>query len=132
MRKRLWVIIPLIIASLLAFLILLYFIPPVNQRLSWRVDFALTYVRSLIDPAGEIPTPLPQPAVAVTQYPSPTPQQRATATNAATPTKGPTATPQPSPTPLPEKVQLAAGLPAWRCICAIMVGMGISSTSQIY
>ena len=111
MRKRLWVIAPLIIASLVALCILLYFIPPINQRLSWRVDFALTYVRSLIDPAGEIPTPLPQPAVAVTQLPTATPQQVAAVKVAATPTQGPTATPQPSPTPLPESVQLTA--PEW-------------------
>jgi tetratricopeptide (TPR) repeat protein len=111
MRKRLWVIAPLTTTSLVALCILLYFIPPINQRLSWRVDFALTYVRSLIDPVGEIPTPLPQPAVAVTQYPSPTPQQVAAVRVAATPTKGPTATPQPSPTPLPESVQLTS--PEW-------------------
>ena len=111
MRKRLWVVIPLIIVSLVVLCILIYFIPPINQRLSWRVDFALTYVRSLIDPAGEVPTPLPQPAVAVTQHPTPTPLQRATSTITSTPTQGPSATPTPSPTPLPDAASLPA--PAW-------------------
>ena len=111
MRKQFWVAIPLIIASLVALIFILYFIPPINQRLSWRVDFALTYVRSLISPAGEVPTPLPQPAVAVTQYPTPTKQQLTAATLAATPTQGPPATLEPSPTPIPESVQLPA--PQW-------------------
>jgi len=111
MRKRLWIGIPLIIASLVALFILIYFVPPINQRLSWRVDFALTYVRSLINPAGEVPTPLPQPAVAVTQHPTPTQLQLAAAQDAATPTQGPTATLAPSPTPIPESAQLPA--PQW-------------------
>jgi tetratricopeptide (TPR) repeat protein len=111
MRKRLWVAIPLTIASLVAILILFYFVPPINQRLSWRVDFALTYVRSLVNPAGEVPTPLPQPAVAVTQHPTPIQQQLIAATVAVTPTQGPTATLEPSPTPIPESAQLPA--PQW-------------------
>jgi len=110
MRTRLWII-PLVIVSIAILATLIYFIPPVNQRLSWRVDFALTYVRSLIDPAGELPTPLPQPGVAVTQLPTPTSQQLADPTNKVTPTPGPTATPAPSPTPLPASVQLPA--PEW-------------------
>jgi len=110
MRTRLWII-PLVIVSIAILATLIYFIPPVNQRLSWRVDFALTYVRSLIDPAGELPTPLPQPGVAVTQLPTPTSQQLADPTNEVTPTPGPTATTAPSPTPLPASVQLPA--PEW-------------------
>ncbi len=110
MRTRLWII-PLVIVSIAILATLIYFIPPVNQRLSWRVDFALTYVRSLIDPAGELPTPLPQPGVAVTQLPTPTSQQLADPTSESTPTPGPTATPAPSPTPLPETAQLPA--PEW-------------------
>ena len=110
MRKRLWII-PLVIVSIAILATLIYFIPPVNQRLSWRVDFALTYVRSLIDPAGEVPTPLPQPGVAVTQLPTPTSQQLADPINEVIPTSGPTSTPAPSPTPLPASAQLPA--PEW-------------------
>ncbi|MEJ2305118.1 MAG: hypothetical protein P8Y14_26655, partial [Anaerolineales bacterium] len=54
------------IAGLAIFAFLLYQIPSINRRLSWRVDFAMTYVRSVLHPVGEMPTALPQPAVAVT------------------------------------------------------------------
>jgi tetratricopeptide (TPR) repeat protein len=110
MRTRLWII-PLVIVIIAILATLIYFIPPVNQRLSWRVDFALTYVRSLIDPAGEVPTPLPQPGVAVTQLPTPTSQQLADPTNKVTSTPGPTSTPAPTPTPIPASAQLPA--PEW-------------------
>lgn len=93
------------LAGLIVAALLFYQIPPVNQRLSWRVDFALTYLRGIIYPAANMPTPLPQPAVAVTRLPTEIPTQT------ATPTPGPTATPIPTPTPLPESVSLPP--PAW-------------------
>ncbi len=84
-----------------------YWLPPIHSRLSWRVDFAFTYLRGVIHPVSAMPTALPQPRVAVTSHP------QATATPLPpTPTKpGPTATPPPSPTPIPQAVALNA--PQW-------------------
>jgi tetratricopeptide (TPR) repeat protein len=100
----------ILLASLTALAFLLYQWPPVNRRLSWRLDFAMTYVRGVINPAEPMPTALPQPQVLVTaqSWPTPTP----TAQSAPTATQpGPSPTPLPSPTPIPEKVELKA--PAW-------------------
>jgi hypothetical protein len=87
-----------------------YQLPPVQRRLGWRVDFALTYVRGILNPIGELPTALPPPAVRVTSQPSPTSAARPPVIpEPARP--GPTPTPTPSPTPLPDSVSLPA--PAW-------------------
>lgn len=102
LRKKL-----LILVGVAAAAVLVYGYPPVHRRLSWRVDFALTYLRAVIHPAGEVPKPLPPPAVAVTSMPTATPSIVPTAaiTPGATPTLSPT------PTPLPASVSLSA--PAW-------------------
>lgn len=92
-------------AILLAFLI--YSLPPVKSRLSWRIDFALTYARGLIYPADQLPTPLPPPQVAVTRLPT----QVLTPTITPSPTPGPTPTLTPTPTPLPDSITLPA--PVW-------------------
>lgn len=86
---------------------ILYWLPPINQRLSWRVELAETYLRGVIDPVEQLPTSLPQPRVMITSHPTETPLPRLT----LTPTPGPTPTVTPSPTPLPQKVSLTA--PAW-------------------
>jgi tetratricopeptide (TPR) repeat protein len=93
---------------LLAFLtlavlaVLFYQIPAVNSRLSWRLEGAWAYVRGVIDPIEDAPTPIPQAASETTP----------TATLAPTPTSpGPTETPLPSPTPLPDAIALPA--PDW-------------------
>jgi tetratricopeptide (TPR) repeat protein len=99
-----WIII-LAGGFLLAFLI--YNLPPVKRRLSWRIDFALAYARGVLYPADQLPTPLPPPQMAVTSHPA----QVLTPTLTLTPTPGPTPTATPSPTPLPASVGLAA--PAW-------------------
>lgn len=83
--------------------IIIYNLPPVHSRMSWRVDLTLTYLRGIIRPAGSMPTPIPQP----TDPPAPT--ATATLVLSPTPTKpGPTATPLPSPTPIPASVLLPA------------------------
>lgn len=101
----------MIFVGLAAIGVLLYQLPPIQRRLDWRVDFAMAYLRGMVNPAGELPTPLPSPAVAITSrptdLPTATPTQAATATN----TPGPTPTPIPSATPIPASVSLAA--PAW-------------------
>jgi hypothetical protein len=97
----------LLAGGLLILAFVLYSLPPVKQRLSWRIDFLQTYLRGVINPARPIPTPvaeakLPEPQVSTpTASPAPPPS----------PTPGPTLTPSPSPTPLPEAVSLPA--PAW-------------------
>ncbi len=99
------------ISILLALLI--YQIPAVNYRLSWRVDAAKAYVRNWLNPV-EVPTPLPTPArVAQEQTASPTatPLPSPTFTPTPTITPGSTATPIPSPTPIPQQVLLPP--PEW-------------------
>lgn len=90
--------------------LLLYQLPPVKTRLDWRVDVALTYLRNVVDPAGEMPTPLPQPALAITFNPTASPTA-GEAAETSTPTTGPAPTRTPSPTPLPRSVNL--GAPEW-------------------
>lgn len=97
----------LILVGLAVLGVLVYQIPYVNRRLSWRVDFGLTYLRSVINPAGDVPTSLPPPAVAVTSHPQTTATETAVEIVAAGPTPTQTATP----TPLPESVTLNA--PKW-------------------
>ena len=98
----------LILAGLVVLGFVVYQIPPVNNRLSWRVDFAMTYVRAALNPVGELPTALPQPAVEVTLLPtsSPTPGDPE-----ETPTPGPTATPTLTPTAIPDAMALTP--PEW-------------------
>jgi tetratricopeptide (TPR) repeat protein len=82
----------------------LYQVPAINYRLSWRIERAQTYAYSFFNPAGAVPTPLPQP----TETPGPT--QTPTATlPPPTPTAtqpGPTPTLPPTPTAIPAAVIL--------------------------
>ena len=94
----------LILIGLLIFAALVYWFPPVNQRLSWRLDFAKAYVRGVVDPVEAPPTALPDPQVAVTNQVTDTPTDTPAPT--LTPTKISTPTPLPSPTPLPGSVIL--------------------------
>lgn len=55
------------LAGLLLLAVLLYQIPYVNSRLSWRIEKFFIYTRNVIDPIGPVPTALPitiQPATA--------------------------------------------------------------------
>ena len=97
-RKRSWfrVLLVLAISGTIAGL-LLYQIPYVNRRVNWRFDIAITFIRSVIHPAGELPTP----AVKVTaegqkQIPA---QVIPFATSQPTITLTPTVTPIYTPTP---------------------------------
>jgi len=98
------------LAALMAFLIYLY--PPVHRQVNYRADLAFTYLRGVIQPAGPVPTSLPQPTAALGSASTPTvlptlvlPSPTSTGTT-ATPLP-----PTPSPTPLPEAISLPA--PAW-------------------
>ena len=112
-RRLAWLVIP---GLLLAFLI--YQVPAVHERLSWRVELAQTYLRGIIYPAGAVPTPLP-----LVETSTPLPEEKigaaATPTEVLQPTYTPavsltatpeiapfTPTPQPSPTPIPETIRL--------------------------
>jgi tetratricopeptide (TPR) repeat protein len=97
-----------ILIGLAFFALIVYQLPPVQSRLSWRIDFAMAYLRGVLDPIGEVPTALPPPAMAVTSIvtaePTPTATDLAINTSEAeetplteaTPTIAPTATPPPS------------------------------------
>ena len=60
----------LLIAALAILSVLVYQIPAINTRLSWRLDIAKTYLRNVIYPVGQMPTPLPHPVSEVTIYPT--------------------------------------------------------------
>jgi tetratricopeptide (TPR) repeat protein len=98
----------LLLAGLVVSALLLYQLPPVNQRLSWRIDFLQTYLRGVFRPAQAVPTPL---ALVPESEPSPTPTVTSLPSPTSSPTPGATATPIPSPTPLPDSVSLPA--PTW-------------------
>ncbi len=99
-------------AVLMVLMGLLYWFPPIHSRLSWRVDFALAYLRGVVNPVAQVPTPLPPPAISVTSLPEPTATQPASPTPPP-PTGTPQATPTAtlSPTPIPGAVSMPA--PAW-------------------
>jgi tetratricopeptide (TPR) repeat protein len=111
MRKITFVRIGLILAVFATLAGLAAQLPPIKQRLSWRLDFANAYLRGVIHPIGAMPTPLPPPDVAVTSLPEPTGSSTAAAEPTASATPGATATPTPTATPLPGAASLAA--PEW-------------------
>jgi tetratricopeptide (TPR) repeat protein len=105
MSKSPLIRVSLLVLALPVMAVLLYQIPAVKTRVSWRLDIARTYLRNVVNPVGEMPTPLPLPAVAVTLHPTPTPVETEPPAT-LTPTIGPTPTRTPTPTPLPESVNL--------------------------
>ncbi len=111
MSKSSWLKLGLIIFLLVIAGVLLYQIPAINLRVSWRLDIARTYVRNVVNPIGEVPTPLPQPAAAITSIPTHTPEAKPTEIPLSTSTPAATATQTAVPTALPEFVDL--GSPAW-------------------
>ncbi|MFN2233661.1 MAG: C39 family peptidase [Anaerolineales bacterium] len=108
------IIIALFGLALLA--LLLYQVPAVHNRLSWRLDIAQTYLRGVANPVEAIPTPKAV-FVAPSQVPSPSPTPESTqaasplppGTKTATPTLVPSATS--TATALPDSVSLPA--PDW-------------------
>jgi len=101
-----------VFAGLLAFL--LYQIPPIRDRLSWRFELLAAYVGGVIYPADRAPTPQPTSLARASSAPaSATPGAAETATAAqntpATLLPSPTpAPPTPTPTPPPAQVKLEA------------------------
>ena len=106
----------LALAGLALLGILIFQIPAINRRLSWRLEIAQTYLRGVIHPVEAVPTPnaifippTPEPATSATPEPSPTNSSLLEGTNSPTPTLTPTITQ--TPTAIPESVYLPA--PNW-------------------
>lgn len=106
----------LIVVGSLAFLLAIYFLPPVHQRLSWRVDniradifyFFNRPEENTFSPGQQAQMAAivqqTQTAMAIAATPTSTPTEAATAI--VSPTPSPTASPTPSPTPIPQAVLL--------------------------
>lgn len=95
----------------------LYQYPPINDRLSWRIEYALINVKSVFNPVKPFPTALPTPNVKTTTLaevadtPTPIPTAAPTEEKTETPTPEASPTPTLSPTPIPDKVLIPP--PAW-------------------
>jgi len=91
-------------------LVVIYNLPPVNQRLAWRVDNLRTQVRYALNPPDEaifVPQEsTPEPAATGTETSIPTPPVATTTITGPTPTQEPLPTPTLTATPLPEKMTL--------------------------
>jgi tetratricopeptide (TPR) repeat protein len=110
MSKSILVNLGIVFLVVLLLGVLLYQVPAVKSQLNWRIDIAETYLRNLINPVGQIPTPLPQPVAAVTLSATDLPTAQPTA-ELITPTPGRTPTQTPRPTQIPPSINL--GSPAW-------------------
>jgi hypothetical protein len=111
MSKSIYVKLGLISAAVLIIGMLLYQVPAIKSRLNWQMDITVTYLRNVINPVGQMPTPLPQPVAAVTAFPTPTPTNQPTVQVISTSSLGATPTETPTPTALPHSINL--GSPSW-------------------
>lgn len=118
--RRSWLL--LIGIGLLLLGILVFKVPAINDRIAWRADFALTYLRNFVDPVEPIPTKLPKPRLRVVQQANLQPEAVAGLSQTpevtpeslepgVTPTAAWTATPTVTLAPLPPAFSLPA--PAW-------------------
>jgi hypothetical protein len=102
------------IPAILIFMIGLYYVPPIHDRLAWRLESLRTQVRYMIRPPDEAvfqPEQQAQLDIAVTAMiqtlqASLTPQASTSAVATSTPQPGPTARPTFTSMPLPATVQL--------------------------
>lgn len=101
----------LFILGLLVLFFILYQVPSVRSKLSWRVDIAMTYLRGVVNPVKPFPTPAESVTLSTQPPTSTSTSTPALVPNQPTSTLAPTATPQPSPTPIPGAAQLPA--PLW-------------------
>ena len=103
---------PLVALAVLVVGALVYQLPPVKNRLSWRLDYLGIYIAGVFNPIGSIPdvqAGLPEPQVVVTQGQVSTPSTQTVPTKGS----GPTATPAATPTPAPLPVQVVLPAPKW-------------------
>jgi tetratricopeptide (TPR) repeat protein len=105
-NRPLWIKILIAGLGLAVIAVILYQIPAIQNRVSWRLEVARTYARGILQPVRPLPTALPLAQLSV-QTMTPT----ATLANPSTPTPRPTLamtpTPTATPTPLPGRVVLA-------------------------
>jgi len=111
MRKLTWVYGLAALLLIMALAGLIYRLPPVYNRLSWRVDFALTGLRTKIDPIKPLPTALPAPQVLALEMSPSTPAIAATHTAVQTPSPSPSPESSPTPTLTPTPLPGAIALP---------------------
>ncbi len=111
-----------ILVGLVVLVFAVYQIPAVQNRIGWRIDFAMAFLRGVVDPVRPMPTPVLATESVVlsagepladlpTQTLTPTAAAVAAAvteTPAGTPIPTATSAPTFTPTPLPEKVELPA------------------------
>jgi tetratricopeptide (TPR) repeat protein len=88
--------------GLVVLAILIYQIPAINDRLSWRYEVAKTYIRNVLHPVGNVPTAIPNTLV---------PQSTVAITPSVTVTPEVVSTPIPAtatPIPLPAQAMLTS------------------------
>jgi tetratricopeptide (TPR) repeat protein len=106
-KEKLLAVLAGFLVGLFLLVILLSQVPAVQDRLGWRVDFALTFLRGVVQPVRPLPTAMPQPTVFATEVaaarevqpvpvkptarlePTAEPEQSASPTPAYTPTSVP-------------------------------------------
>lgn len=101
------------IVGLVLLAVLLFQIPAIQERWGWRLDFAMAYLRGVIDPIAPLPTAQAQQSTEVTSFllPSSTPTQFPTVLPTPTATVISTPVPTLTPTPVPMQNNLLA--PKW-------------------
>lgn len=77
--------------------ILILQIPAVNERAAWRYEVAKTYVRNVLNPVGDVPTAIPNPAGVATVTPLPAAETAVPTGEAVETAAVPTSTPEPLP-----------------------------------
>lgn len=99
--------------GLVIFAVGLYQLPSVQERIGWRVDFAWTYLRGVIDPVEAVPTVEPPiiaswAALQATGEPviEPTASATLSSTGAISHVPTPTVQPTHSPTMIPDRAAL--------------------------
>jgi tetratricopeptide (TPR) repeat protein len=101
------------VGTSLILLILLYQLPPIQNRLAWRVDILMTRIRTLIQPVGQMPTPeIPSDGRVVKQPANPFPTFTQLSKSTQTPVHlNETSQPHNPPTPTAEATPTLAPLP---------------------
>jgi tetratricopeptide (TPR) repeat protein len=84
---------------------LIYLLPPVNDRLGWRVEYAGIYLKGMINPVAPMATPAMVESLVIAES-TPTPPVPTATIPSNTETVVPTATQTPTPTAIPAVVRL--------------------------
>ncbi|MDO9546541.1 MAG: C39 family peptidase [Pelolinea sp.] len=105
-KRKGFLFISAVIIALVILGLFIYQIPRVNRAVNYRLDFALTYVRKIINPVSNLPTPAVKNEA---EMPDPAVTTESSATLTPEPTIMPMFTPTATlvPTPIPAQLQLA-------------------------